>query len=103
MATVEYGHVVLSSTGVPFVAGTQIKVVEIVMDQIAHGWDADEIHRQHPNLTLSQIHSALAYYYDHRREIDEDIERRLRETERIRTELGESAVRLKLRALGHLP
>ena len=32
---------------------------------------------QHPYLTLGQIYSALAYYWDHREELDQDIERRL--------------------------
>jgi hypothetical protein len=32
------------------VAGTQTKVIEIALDQIAHQWDALEIRRQHPHL-----------------------------------------------------
>ena len=35
------------------------------------------MHFQHPNLTLGQIYSALAYYADHQEELDKDIERRL--------------------------
>ena len=103
MLAIQYGHVVMSPEGVPLIAGTQIKVVEIVMDHLAHGWDAPEIRRQHPHLSLAQIHSSLAYYYDHEAEIDADIERRLGESERIRSELGQSTIRAKLRALGHLP
>ena len=34
----------------------------------------DEVCDQYPELTLAQIHSALAYYYDHREEIQAEIQ-----------------------------
>jgi hypothetical protein len=58
MATVAYPHIDCTRDGGPFVAGTQTKVVEVVLDRLAYHWDADEIHRQHPHLSLSQIYSA---------------------------------------------
>ena len=78
-----------------------------MLDHLAHGSDAREIQRQHPYLSLGQIHGALAYYYDHQAEIDGDIADRLRRVEGLKAELnqlqGESTVRLKLKALGLLP
>ena len=62
MATVDYPHISFDSASVPVLTGTRIKVVEIALDHLAHGSDAEEIHRQFPFLTLGQIHSALAYY-----------------------------------------
>ena len=50
--------------------GTKTKVIEVVLDRLAHRWDVDEIHHQHPHLTRGQICSALAYYYDHQDELD---------------------------------
>jgi hypothetical protein len=44
------------------------------MDKLAYGWSPEEMHYQHPNLSLSQIHGALACYYDHQQEIDNDIQ-----------------------------
>lgn len=85
------------------VEGTRTKVVEIVLDRLAHNWDPDEIQRQHPHLTLAQIHSALAYYYDHQKEIDADMDRRLRQVKEIQNAVGDSPVRLKLKATGRLP
>jgi len=77
MPALAYAHIELRE-GVPYVAGTRTKVIQIALDLLAHGWDADEIHLQHPHLSLGQIHSALAYYYDHREELDRDIEVRRR-------------------------
>ena len=95
---VDYPHIELSPQGVPMISETAIKVVEIVLDRMAHHWDADEIQRQHPALSLAQIHSALAYYYDHQAEMDRDIEERLRREDEVIRGLGTSAVRAKLQA-----
>jgi len=103
MATLAYAHIALSPEGVPYIAGTQTKIEEVVLDHLAYRWDADEIQRQHPNLMLAQIYSALAYYYDHQEELDRAIDEGLREVAQIRASLGESPIRLKLRAKGLLP
>jgi uncharacterized protein (DUF433 family) len=101
MATVTYAHIEFIPKGVPYIAGTQTKVVEIALDRLAYHWDADEIHRQHPHLSLGQIYSALAYYYDHQAEMDREIEEQLRQVDQIKASLGESPVRLKLKAMDH--
>ncbi len=103
MATVVSPHIEVDSRGIPYLAGTQTKVVEIVLDRLAHHWDADEIHRQHPHLSLAQIYSALAYYYDHQAEIDRHIEDQIQRLERIRNDLGPSPIRQKLVEKGLLP
>jgi len=103
MTTLAYAHIALSPEGVPYIVGTQTKIEEVVLDHLAYRWDADEIQRQHPNLTLAQIYSALAYYYDHQEELDRAIDEGLREVAQIRASLGESPIRLKLRAKGLLP
>jgi len=96
-------HIEVDSRGIPYLAGTQTKVVEIVLDRLAHHWDADEIHRQHPHLSLAQIYSALAYYYDHQAEIDRHIEDQIQRLERIRNDLGPSPIRQKVVEKGLLP
>ncbi len=76
MVATAYPHIVIDDEGIPCIAGTTMKVVELVLDQIAYGWSAEELHFQHPYLSLGQIYSALAYYWDHKTEIDQDIARR---------------------------
>lgn len=92
-----YEHVQLDVRGVPVIVGTNMKVVELVMAQIAHGWSAEELHFQHPYLSLGQIHSALAYYWDHKDELDTDIERRRQYVEEERRKAGPSPLAAKLR------
>jgi uncharacterized protein (DUF433 family) len=107
MSTVEYAHITVGSDCVPMLAGTHIKVVEIICDHLAHGSDAQEMHREFPHLSLGQIHSALAYYYDHQDEVDADIAQRMRMAEEFREKFeassGPSPLRLKLKAKGLLP
>jgi uncharacterized protein (DUF433 family) len=103
MATLAYPHIKVTPDGIPYIAGTQTKVVEVALDRLAYHWDADEIHRQHPHLTLGQIYSALAYYYDHQAEMDREIDEQLLEVEKIKKSLGKSSIRLKLKATGRLP
>jgi hypothetical protein len=72
-------------------------VIEIALDQIAHGWSPEEIHFQHPHLSLGQIHAALGYYYDHKAEMDAEIQRSLARVDELRRQAGESPIRTKLR------
>jgi len=102
MAKLAYPHIEETPTGVAYVSGTQTKVIEIALDRIAHHWDADEIQRQHPHLSLGQIYAALAYYFDHKKELDEQIEEQIRFVEQSKAEAGESPIRAKLKALGRL-
>lgn len=92
-----YEHIVLDERNVPFVEGTPIKVVEIVLDCKAYGWSPQELHFQHPQLTLGQIHSALAYYWDHQQDLDQDLKERLRRVDRLRGEAVPSSLQSRLR------
>ena len=76
----------LDQEGVPWISGANTKVVEVVVDKIAYGWSPEEMHRQHPHLSMAQIHAALSYYYEHQDEVDADIERRTRYVEELRAQ-----------------
>lgn len=56
-----------------YITGTRIRVLDIVMDYEYHGISADEIAVSYPHLTLSQVHSALAYYFENRNIIQQQI------------------------------
>jgi uncharacterized protein (DUF433 family) len=89
----------LDNDGVPWITGANTKVVEVVLDKLAYGWSPEEMHRQHPHLSMGQIHAALSYYYEHQDEVDADIERRTRYVEEMRAQQPESALRKRLKAI----
>ena len=103
MTMVTTAHIHLDDKGVAWIDDTNVKVIEVVLDKIAHGSSPEEIHYQHPGLSLAQIHAALSYYYDHQEEIDEEIERRLREVDAMAAQAGnDTPLRRRLRAAGLL-
>ena len=96
-----YPHIDFDDQGAPIVAGTTMKVVEIVMAQRAHGWSPEELCFQYPHLSMGSVHAALAYYWDHERELDEDIERRSRFADKSRLQSASSPLAQRLAALKH--
>lgn len=95
-----YEHITLNEDHVPTIAGTTMKVMEPVVEQRAYGWSPEELHFQHPYLTLGQIHSALAYYRDRREELDRDIKRRLRRADELRRDVSPVPLVARLRSEG---
>jgi len=53
-------------------------------------------------LTLGQIHSALAYYWDHRDELDAEIERRIERADQLRRTIPPTPLAARLKAKGLL-
>ncbi len=98
MIAVTYPHLTIDQSGVATITGTTTKVIEIALDRIAHHWDADEIQRQHPHLSLPQIYTALAYYYDHQSTLDALIADQLDRVAVLRTQTENLDLRRKLLA-----
>ena len=59
----------LDERGVAWIAGTNTKVVEVVLDHV-QDQSPEQIHREYPHLSLAQIRAALAYYAQHTQEVD---------------------------------
>lgn len=97
-----YEHIVLDENGIPWIENANTKIVELVAAAKSHGWSAEELAYQHPHLTLGQVHSALAYYWDHRDEVEADLKRRAALIEEIRSEVGDHPLLAKLRAQGQI-
>ena len=56
----------------------------------------EEIHFQHPNLSLAQIHGALTYYYENQDKVDEQIRRGLEDSDKLASHLSNAEFRHKL-------
>lgn len=100
MSETHYEHIRLDDQQVPIIGGTTMKVMELVLDHLSYGWSPEELHFQHPGLTMGQIYSALAYYWDHKIELDQDIERRLQQVDDMRLATGTRGLAERLRAAG---
>jgi len=55
--------------GRPRIAGTRIRVSNVVL-WTEQGNSADDIVSGYPHLTLSDVHAALAFYFDNREQMD---------------------------------
>jgi uncharacterized protein (DUF433 family) len=70
----EYAHVVCTPGmlgGEPRIDGHRIRVRDVVAARDIDGLSPDDIiHRAFPSLTLAEVYAALAYFEDHRDEID---------------------------------
>jgi uncharacterized protein (DUF433 family) len=103
MPTETATHVWLDERGVAWIDQTNVKVVEVVMDKLAHGSSPEEMHFQYPHLSLGQIHATLAYYYDHQADLDAQIERSAREYKQLHAQAGVTPLHHRLKTLGELP
>ena len=54
------------------IIGHRIRVADIVVWHERRGYSPDEIVVMFPSLDLADVHSALAYYFDHRDEFTDD-------------------------------
>src|SRR5438309_5431673 len=81
----------------------RIRVAQIVMDYLYQGWSPDEICHQYPHLQPAEVHSAMAYYFDHQEEIDAEIKEEERLNEDSYKNAKPTPVELRLRAQGLLP
>jgi hypothetical protein len=77
-----------------------VRVAQIVMDYLAHGWSVDEMCRQHSYLTPAEAHGAMMFYFDHREEIEKEIAEELKEVRESRAGAPEPPFVLRMRAQG---
>ncbi|WP_313692215.1 DUF433 domain-containing protein [Halorarum halobium] len=69
------------SDGAPTIDGTGIRVINVASAYVHSGYSPDEIVDFYPSLSLADVHSALAYYYDHVDEFDVESARNERDGE----------------------
>jgi uncharacterized protein (DUF433 family) len=98
MTTTAYPYISTNENGVPYIEGTRLKVAHIAIDHVGGRRSAERIARAYPPLTAAQVHSALAYYYDHRDEIDRYIREQDETAERLRPQLENPSLVAKLKA-----
>jgi hypothetical protein len=80
----------------------RVRVAQIIASYIAYGWSVPEMCRQYPYLKPAEVHSAMAYYFDHTREIEEEIEHDAQLTDEYARKDGPSPFQRRMRAEGRL-
>ena len=70
------------------IAGTRIKVQQIMLQYEQRGMTPDDICDAYPGLSLPAVHSAISYYYDHRDEILDAVRKDQGFAESFRESLG---------------
>lgn len=83
--------------GRPRIDGHRITVGDVAIWHERMGMSPDEIVSAYPSITLSDVHAALAYYYEHRERIDADILEGERFAEAMRAKSAPSLLSEKLR------
>jgi uncharacterized protein (DUF433 family) len=86
MTTVMDGHIVVDDRGIARIEGSRIKVMHLVMAMQSECGTAEKLHEWYPHLKLSAIYAALAYYHDHREQIDTQIKASIEFADRMRRE-----------------
>ena len=92
-------HIHHDAQGRPWIDDTNVKVIEVALDHLAYGWNAETIQENHPHLSLAQVYAALAWYYDHQAEMDAEIERQDERLRALRASVGPSPLQRRLAAL----
>jgi uncharacterized protein (DUF433 family) len=70
-------------SGRPYIVGTTSTVADIAVVHVYHRQDADGI-AQWYGLSLPQVHAALSYYFDHKVEIDAQIQAQMRRFDELK-------------------
>ncbi len=65
----KYPHLTIEVDGTARVESTRYKVIHLAAEHYHHGWTAEELLRQHPDLKPEQVYAALVYFYDHYEEL----------------------------------
>jgi uncharacterized protein (DUF433 family) len=91
-------HVHLDDQGRAWLDATNVKVIEVVLDHLAYGWNAETIQENHPHLSLAQVYAALAWYYDHQAEMDTEIEQQEERLHTLRASVQPSPLQRRLAA-----
>lgn len=96
----DYKYIELDNNGIAIIGDTTLKVTELITSHLTYGWSPEELHFQYPHITLSQIYSALAYYWDNQEALDAEIKHRLEHVEALRRATPPSRIAQKLRERG---
>ncbi len=81
----------------------RVRVAQVVMDMLAHGWSVEDMCRQHPHLAPAEAHAALAYYFDNQDAIDAESKAEWEDADRRNAAASRSPFYMRMKAELSLP
>jgi uncharacterized protein (DUF433 family) len=82
---ISYPHLVRDEEGTVRIGRTRYKIKHLAGEHYQHGWTAEELMRQHPDLRPEEVYVALAYIYDHKEELMAEIHNSWEKTSQARS------------------
>jgi uncharacterized protein (DUF433 family) len=77
----QYPHLTFDADGTARIGKTRYKVIHLATEHYHHGWTAEELMRQHPDLKPEEVYAALLYFYDHREQLVEAMQTSARDAD----------------------
>lgn len=74
--------------GQPIISGSRVRVVDLIASHLFRNLTADELATNF-NLSLAQIYAALAYYYQHKADINSVLRSEAQQAEQYLQQLDE--------------
>ncbi|MGB0564431.1 MAG: DUF433 domain-containing protein [Spirulinaceae cyanobacterium] len=97
-----YKYIQLDEQGTAIIAGSTMKVIELITSHQVQDWQPEQLQAEYPHLSLGQIYSALAYYWDHQELLNAQMQRRDAYVQTVEQQTPESPFVARLKAQGRL-
>ena len=88
-----------ASTGKPCIVGTGIRVWDVYVLHERQGRTPDEIVAAYPHISLADVHAALAYYWDNKDAIDQQMKEADEFVQQLKAQSGPGPLARKLAAM----
>lgn len=74
------------------IANSRVAISQLIQEKHAYGWSPEELHFQHPEISLAAIYAALSYYYTYQSQIDAEIAQKQQTIQTLQAELIQMGV-----------
>ena len=98
MSGTAWPFIEIDERGRPTIQARGVTVLQLVREHVTYDWDAEQLRRQHPHLSLAEIYAALGYYYEHRAECDEMFDREEQRLEALKHQLVNPGLQERLKS-----
>jgi len=79
-----YPHLHTDENEIVRISGTRYKAKHLAAEHFHHGWTAEELLRQHPDLRPEQVYSVLTWFYDNYAAVVVELNASLEKVEQLR-------------------